>query len=176
MLEGPILRLPEPPWPLVLIAFLPGHDQNSETECSNPKLVGRVWYSKLWAKALLLALGHVTWHPPANSKMCSLSIATLFQQVLYTQFQNSDREHAVTVSLNLIRSSYLLGFSVYSHLSSSAAWNGVTQLRLAVIWSWCFPDMMNCWEKIQGQIGGYECDALPRGSHHQLNWRWYEER
>ena len=27
-------------------------------------------------------------------------------------------------------------------------------LRLAVIYSWCFPDMMNCWEKIQGQIGG----------------------
>ena len=36
-------------------------------------------------------------------------------------------QHAVTVSLNLIRNSYLLGFSVYSHLCSSAAWNGVTQ-------------------------------------------------
>ena len=31
--------------------------------------------------------------PPANSKVCSLSMATLFQQVLYTQFQNSDRVH-----------------------------------------------------------------------------------
>ena len=65
------------------------HDQNSETECSNPKLVGRVWYSKLWAKALLLAQGmsHDTLQPIAkcvvwvlllcSSRCCILSFRNL---------------------------------------------------------------------------------------------------